>query len=190
MDQAEFTGVLEAARTGSRAGPGRGLYADLSGPILGYLRTRGAAEPEDLLGEVFVQVARNTAAFVGDYPAFRSWVFTVAHHRLVDERRYRSRRPVEPGDIPETARGLGDTEAEALNGLATAEVIALLDTLTPEQRDVLLLRIVGDLSVEDVARIVGRRSGAVKALQRRGLETLRRALPPVTPAASSSVTRA
>lgn len=181
--------MLEAARAGAEWAWSR-LYADLSGPVLGYLRTRGAAEPGDLLGEVFVQVARNTGTFEGDYSAFRSWVFTVAHHRLVDERRYRARRPVEPGEIPDTARGVADTEVEALAHLATGEVVALLGTLTPEQRDVLLLRIVGDLSVEDVARIVGRRPGAVKALQRRGLESLRRTLTPVTPAGSPSVTRA
>ena len=114
----------------------------------------------------------------------------MAHHRLVDERRYRARRPVEPAEIPDFARGTGDAEDEALAGLATGEVVALLDTLTAEQREVLLLRIVGDMRVEDVARIVGRRPGAVKALQRRGLESLRRSLTPVTPAGSPSVTRA
>ncbi|MBN2114830.1 MAG: sigma-70 family RNA polymerase sigma factor [Acidimicrobiia bacterium] len=189
MDQAEFTPLLEAARAGAEWAWSR-LYADLSGPVLGYLRTRGSAEPEDQLGEVFVQVARNAASFEGDYPAFRSWVFTIAYHRLVDERRYRARRPVTPGEIPDTARGTGDAEAEALAGLATAEVVALLGTLTPEQRDVLLLRIVGDLSLEEVARIMGRRPGAVKALQRRGLEALRRTLAPVSSPGSPSVTRA
>lgn len=181
--------MLEAARAGAEWAWSR-LYSDLSAAVLGYLRTRGAAEPEDLLGEVFVQVARHAGTFEGEYTAFRSWVFTVAYHRLVDERRYRARRPVAPGEIPEAARGTGDTETEALDDLATDEVVALLETLTPEQRDVLLLRVVGDLSVEDVARIVGRRPGAVKALQRRGLESLRRSLTPVTPAGSPTVTRA
>jgi RNA polymerase sigma factor (sigma-70 family) len=189
LDQPEFAAVLEAAQAGAEWAWSR-LYYDLSGPVLGYLCTRGAAEPEDLLGEVFVQVARNAAAFEGDYGAFRSWVFTVAHHRIVDERRYRGRRPVDPGEIPDTTRGTADTEAEALVGLATDQVAALLGTLTPEQRDVLLLRIVGDLSVEDVARIVGKRPGAVKALQRRGLESLRHTLTPVTPAGTPSVTGA
>jgi RNA polymerase sigma factor (sigma-70 family) len=189
LDQSEFAGVLEAAREGAEWAWSR-LYHDLSGPVLGYLRTRGAAEPEDLLGEVFVQVARNAAAFEGDYGAFRSWVFTVAHHRIVDERRYRARRPVDPGEIPDTTCGPADTETEALAGLATEQVVTMLATLTPEQRDVLLLRIVGDLSVEEVARIVGRRPGAVKALQRRGLDSLRRTLTPVTPAGSPSVTGA
>jgi len=188
LDQAQFASVLEAAQAGAEWAWSR-LYSDIAGPVLGYLRTRGATEPEDLVGEVFLQVARNLGTFTGDYPAFRSWVFTVAHHRVVDERRYRTRRPVDPGDIPEAALGSGNTEAEALELLTTDEVIALLATLTTEQRDVLLLRVVGDLSIDEVAKAVGRRPGAVKALQRRGLEKLRRSITTVTPEGSPSVTR-
>jgi len=187
LDQAQFASVLEAAQVGAEWAWSR-LHADLAGPVLGYLRLRGAVEPEDLLGEVFLQVARNLDGFRGDYPAFRSWVFTVAHHRVVDERRYRTRRPVEPGEIPEGALGSGDAETEAIEQLTTDEVIGLLSTLTPEQRDVLVLRIVGDLSVEVVAAIVGRRPGAVKALQRRGLEKLRMTIGTVTPGGGPSVT--
>jgi RNA polymerase sigma factor (sigma-70 family) len=188
LDQTNFASVLEAARAGAEWAWSR-LYADIAGPVLGYLRTRGATEPEDLLGEVFLQVARNLATFEGDYAAFRSWVFTVAHHRVVDERRYRTRRPVDPGEIPEGALGVGDTESEALERLTTGEVIGLLATLTPEQRDVVLLRVVGDLSVDEVSKVVGRRPGAVKALQRRGLEKLRRSIGTVTPDGNPSVTR-
>jgi len=189
LDQAQFASVLEAAQAGAEWAWSR-LYGDIAGPVLGYLRTRGATEPEDLVGEVFLQVARNLGTFTGDYPAFRSWVFTVAHHRVVDERRYRTRRPVDPGDIPEAALGSGNTEAEALELLTTDEVIGLLATLTTEQRDVLLLRVVGDLSIDEVAKAVGRRPGAVKALQRRGLEKLRRSITTVTPEGSPTVTRA
>jgi RNA polymerase sigma factor (sigma-70 family) len=187
LDQAEFTPTLEAARSGAEWAWSR-IYRHLAGPLLGYLRMRGAPEPEDLLSEVFVQLARNLRTFSGDYPAFRSWAFTVAHHRIVDDRRYRARRPLYPAAIPDDARGTGDTEAEALERLATSDVIALLDKLTPEQRDVLLLRVVADLSVEEVARILRRRPGAVKARQRRALEALRRTLAPVSPSTSPSVT--
>jgi RNA polymerase sigma factor (sigma-70 family) len=177
LDQAQFASVLEAAQAGAEWAWSR-LYDDIAGPVLGYVRTRGAREPEDLVGEVFVQVARNLGTFRGEYAAFRSWVFTVAHHRLVDERRYRTRRPVDPAEIPEGSLGAGNAESEALERLTTGEVIGLLANLTPEQRDVLLLRVVGDLTVEEVARIVGRRPGAVKALQRRGLEKLRKLMGP------------
>lgn len=168
-----FASILEAARAGAEWAWSR-LYRDLAGPVLGYMRGRGAADPDDLLGEVFLQVARNIGTFEGGERAFRSWVFTVAHHRVIDERRYRNRRPVVLEGDPEPAMVAGDVEQEALEHLGTDRVVALLEHLSPDQREVLLLRIVGDLTIDEVARVVGKRPGAVKALQRRGLETLRR----------------
>ena len=58
MQPAEFESVIEAARAGAEWAWSR-LHGDLSGPVLGYLQSRGAVEAEDLLGEVFIQVARN-----------------------------------------------------------------------------------------------------------------------------------
>ena len=55
-----------------------------------------------------------------------------------------------------------------------SEVLRMLDQLTEEQRDVLALRVIGDLTVEQVAEIVGKKPGAVKALQRRALRALRK----------------
>ena len=63
------------------------LYRELAPAVLGYLRGSGAAEPEDLLGDVFVAVIRGLPNCGDDPAAIRRWVFTVAHHRLVDERR-------------------------------------------------------------------------------------------------------
>src|ERR1700694_1346771 len=63
------------------------IYRELAPAVLGYLRGSGAAEPEDLLGDVFVAVIRGLPSCGGDPAAIRRWVFTVAHHRLVDERR-------------------------------------------------------------------------------------------------------
>jgi RNA polymerase sigma-70 factor, ECF subfamily len=56
------------------------------------------------------------------------------------------------------------------------ELLNALDALTDDQRTVVLLRFVADLPLRDVARITGRRVGAVKALQHRGLDELQRAL--------------
>jgi RNA polymerase sigma-70 factor (ECF subfamily) len=60
---------------------------------------------------------------------------------------------------------------------AQTEARDLLAGLTLDQRDVLVLRIFGELPLEQVAEILGKRLGAVKALQRRGLDALRRNLP-------------
>lgn len=170
-----FASVLAAAQAGSDWGWDR-LYRELAGPLLGYLRSRGAREPEDLLGEVLLQLARNIGTFRGDEAAFRSWAFLVAHHRLLDERRALGRRrddPVQAHDL-EQLGGVGDAEAEAMERLTTARVRELVSRLTPDQQDVLLLRILGDLTVGEAARILGKREGAVKALQRRALAALHR----------------
>ena len=173
-----FATVLGAAQAGAPWAWER-LYADLSGQLLGYLRGQGASDPENLLGEVFLQLARNLGGFRGEEPAFRSWVFSVAYHRVLDERRARRRRPTVPlGDSGgwRSAAG-GDVEAEALTVLVTSEAIERVQRLTPDQRNVVLLRVFGDLTVEQVAEVLGRRPGAVKALQRRALAALARDLP-------------
>lgn len=70
--------------------------------VLGYLHGIGVAEPEDLLGEVFVQIARSIASFRGDTDQLRRWVFAVTRNCIVDDRRHRARRPVVDGpDVPD-----------------------------------------------------------------------------------------
>jgi RNA polymerase sigma-70 factor (ECF subfamily) len=103
-------------------------------------------------------------------------VFTIVHHRLLDDGRRRSRRPVEPSpnEVLVAFGELGDVEEEAIAGLTVARVRQFVGRLSPDQQDVLLLRLFGDLAIDDVAAIVGKRPGAVKALLRRGLASLRR----------------
>lgn len=181
-----FPSVLEAARGGSdRAWTA--LFRDLSPSVLGYLRVRGAAEPEDLTGEVFLQVARDLPRFSGGEGEFHAWVFVIAHHRLLDEVRYRKRHPSNPA-AQETLLSLGttgDVEDEAMRALATDRVRDLLDGLSKTQRDVLMLRIVAGLTVDEVARALGKRPDSIKAIQRRGIGVLRKRLasevPPSAP---------
>jgi len=172
----DFGRTLDAARAGADWAWVR-IYRDLAPAVLGYLRGRGAGDPEDLTGETFLQVVRDLPRFAGDERAFRSWVFVIAHHRLLDERRRRARRPVElTPDPPNPAGWSGDAEAEALDAVAAERVRRIIEQLGPDQRDVLLLRVLGDLTVVEVARIVGKSPGAVKALQRRALDAVRRAV--------------
>jgi RNA polymerase sigma factor (sigma-70 family) len=150
------------------------LYRALAGPVAGYLRLHGVADVDGLANEVMAQVHRNLGRFDGDGPSFRSWVFTIAHHRMVDERRRASRRPATvDGELPEAA-AVGDAELDALELLGDERVHQMLSVLSADQRAVLLLRVVADLSVEDVAEALGKRPGAVKALQHRALAALRR----------------
>ena len=154
------------------------IYRELAPVLLGYLRARGAAEPEDVLGEVFVQAVRDLDRFDGDERDFRAWIFSIAHNRLIDERRKAGRRPLVP--VPEEtlahAAGAGDVEAEALSRLGAEELTAMIGRLSADQQSVVLMRTLGGLTVPEVARAIGKREGAVKQLQRRGLARLRKEL--------------
>jgi RNA polymerase sigma-70 factor (ECF subfamily) len=170
----EFDTVLAAARAGSGWAFER-IFTALAPVVEGYLRLQGSAEPEDLTSEVFVAVLRNVTTFDGDEPGFRSWVFTIAHRRLLDERRRTMRRPpsaplAEAPDAPAP----DDVEQTVGRALAVAQVRALCQRLVPDQRDVLLLRLLGRLTVDEVAEALGKSPGAVKALQRRGYAAITR----------------
>ncbi|HKH40789.1 MAG TPA: RNA polymerase sigma factor [Solirubrobacterales bacterium] len=176
MSPERFTTLLEAARQGSEAA-WQDLYDGLAPIVLGYLRANNAPDPEDVLSEVFLQVARDISRFEGEEPGFRSWVFTIAHHRLIDARRHSARRPVDLSPEPPEPSGRADDAAEeALARIGTESVHRVLSALSDDQRAVLLLRVLADMSIEDVAKAVGKRPGAVKALQRRGLAAAKREL--------------
>jgi RNA polymerase sigma factor (sigma-70 family) len=168
-----FDDVLGAAQAGA-AWAFEVLYRDLSPVVTGYLRLHGATDPDDLASETFLGVFTGLAGFSGDEEALRSWVFTIAHRRLIDDWRRRSRRPQvadDAGDL--TVHPGGDAEDDALVRVGTADVHRMCSELPDDQRSVLLLRVLADLTVEQVAQVMGRSIGAVKALQRRGLRTLR-----------------
>lgn len=145
--------------------------------VTGYLRGRGAHEPDDLTSDVFVAVFERLRSFHGGDDDLRAFVFTVAHHRLVDDLRRRARRgdPISY-DAQEDRRTSLSAEVLALDALGEQRVSELLATLSEDQREVILLRVVGDLSLEQTAQVVGKRVGAVKALQHRALASLRRLL--------------
>jgi RNA polymerase sigma-70 factor (ECF subfamily) len=163
-----FQGVLDAALANAEWA-WEALYRAHASALLGYLRSQNAPSPEDLLGEVFVSVVRDLHRFSGTAGAFRGWVFRIAQHRLIDARRAERRRPriadLEPPDVTDTADGPGAA-------LEARELVALLGMLPADQRAVLYLRYVADLSQNEIADVLGKRVGAVKMLQRRGQDRL------------------
>ena len=167
--------MLAAAQRGDGAAFEQ-LYRVLAPAVAGYLRLQGATDAEDLTNEVFLGVFTGIRKFRGHEEQFRSWVFTIAHRRLTDDRRRWGRRPAltEDADVEGAASPAGDVEEEALRRLSTERVRALAESLAPDQRDVVLLRMVGGLTVEHVAEALGKSPTAVKALQRRALGALRR----------------
>lgn len=141
-------------------------YRTLAPAVLGYFRSHRRDHAEDLLSDVFVSVARGLDRFKGDRSDLRRWVFAISRRRLIDHHRWRYvRRGTASGELPDSA---ATDESRALD----VDLVDALGQLTALQRDVVLLRFVGDLPIEDVARIVRRSPGAVKAAQFRALNQL------------------
>ena len=142
-------------------------YDQLAPAVRGYFRGRGGRDPDDLTGDVFVNVTRGIGSFRGDAVALRRWVFTIAHNRLVDELRRAGHDPHVWTDMPPES-----ASAEVAVVVVDEILLAALAQLGDDQREVVVLRFVADLPLKDVARIVGKSSGAVKMLQGRGLARL------------------
>ena len=176
--------VLAAAKVGAGWAFER-VYSVLGPPVLGYLTSQGVPDPEAALNDVFLRVFGALDRFDGNGDQLRSWVFAIAHNLIIDQRRTARRRPITvPLDGVGDPVG-GDAEADALDRLGGDRIRAVVSALLPDQRDVILLRFVADLSLAEVSAVTGRTVGATKALQRRGLESLRRRLGEIVPAAVS-----
>ncbi|MGY2743898.1 RNA polymerase sigma factor [Arthrobacter sp. UYCu723] len=162
---------LSAALAGDPSGFSA-VYTAISPAVLGYFRARGVEDAEALTQDVFVDVLPKLANVSGGHAGLRTFVFSVAHARLVDQRRRSERTPyLAEYDPRDDTRSSASAEDEALGSLGG--ISGTLSQLNEEQREVLVLRIVADLSIDQVAGIMDKTPGAIKQLQRRGLSALR-----------------
>lgn len=169
-----FDQVVQAAKAGDDRSVSL-LYLDHVAMVYGYLGASGASEPEDLTSQVFLGMLRGLDRFNGDEADFRKWLMTIAHRRLVDHRRRQSRNRTElsaPTSLEEMRDGLAWADLPALE--MDSALVEAFGRLTDAQREVLALRFIADVSLQGVAAITGRPTGAIKSLQNRGLESLRR----------------
>jgi RNA polymerase sigma-70 factor (ECF subfamily) len=168
--------LVAAAAAGDAAARGA-IYANLAPQVLGYLRARGVDDPEALTQDVFLQLLPQLGRVSGGVEGLRRLTFTIARARMIDATRARARSVPAISYEPEAdTRTVGSAEDAAQVALSLARVRAVLDVLPDDQREVLTLRVVADLSIDQIAEIMGRSAGAVKQLQRRGMVAIRQAL--------------
>jgi RNA polymerase sigma-70 factor (ECF subfamily) len=178
---------IERARAGDQEALA-GLWRSHQHLLLRYFRGRGSRQAEDLASQVWCDVAASLHRFRGDGDAFRAWLFTIARRRHVDDVRRSVRRPEElqPEIVVPLADPAGTAAFDAVGGLERA--LALVRRLPPDMAEAVLLRVVADLSVDEVAAIMGRREGHVRVLVHRGLRKLAEMLP-VTDAPRAAINR-
>ena len=135
---------------------------------------------EDLTGSTFVSAIEGLPKFRGPVEALGGWLFQIARHDLYDHRRKQSRSRIEPLDDNLTEAAASDATVDpeelAIDRLEGSRLMGALRELSPDQREVLLLRMAGGMTAPEVAAVLGKTTGAVKALQHRGLASLARVL--------------
>jgi RNA polymerase sigma-70 factor (ECF subfamily) len=170
----DFGAVLAAARLGEDWAL-VALYRQIHPALLRYLRGPAGADAEDVASEAWIQVAQGLGRFEGDAGDFRRFVFTIARRRAIDHGRTRARRPTQPmpAESGDSLADPADVEAATLDSLSSADALERIRDLLPaDQAEVVLLRIVAGLSVQEVAAVMGKRPGTVSVLQHRALRRL------------------
>jgi RNA polymerase sigma-70 factor (ECF subfamily) len=152
------------------------LYEEYFDKIYRYitLKIGDAVEAEDLTQQVFLNSLRSISSFRWKGRPFSAWLYRIAHNQVVDHLRRKKRSDV---PLEETLTGGSeDPQLDAERRLDIEQVMAAAQKLTEAQREVISLRFTSELSIAQVAEIMGKSQGAVKALQHSGIVALRRAL--------------
>jgi len=169
----EFGAVLARAQGGDEEAFAR-LFRDVQPALLRYLRVIAAEAAEDVAAETWLGVVAGLTGFRGREEAFRGWLFTIARHRAVDAGRERDRRRaagLADGGAGER-RAAPDTADVAVERATTRAMLGLISALPGDQAEIIVLRVVAGLDTHQVARIVGKRPGAVRVAAHRGLRRL------------------
>jgi len=141
-----------------------------------WLRVGDRHLAEDLTGDVFMRMLNALPHYRALGLPFRAWLYRIAHNLLVDHYRRNSRRETVSLDAAEARAGDVDPVAFVERRLRVERVAVALSRLDVHQREVVALRFVAGLSLQETAQAMGRSEAAVKSLQHRGLEALRLAL--------------
>jgi RNA polymerase sigma-70 factor (ECF subfamily) len=168
----DYDDVLSRARSGDETAFLR-LWDHLQPRLLRYLRVLGCDEADDVASETWLQAVRDLSRFDGGADDFRCWLFTIGRHRAVDASRARIRsrsRLMTAAAVP--VADPNPVEEEVLGGLSARQAVALVAGLSPDQAEVVSLRIIAGLDTAAVAGILGKSPGAVRIALHRGLRAL------------------
>jgi RNA polymerase sigma-70 factor, ECF subfamily len=137
-----------------------------------WSRVYDAQQAEDLTGEVFTRMVANLSGFRDRSLPFRAWLYRIARNLIIDHQRKES-SAASLADVVDHPIAQASPEEQAEATLTLKQVQRALQNIDPEQREVVELRFLGELSLEEVSLVLNKSIPAVKALQHRGLASLR-----------------
>lgn len=136
-------------------------------------KLRASQDADDVASETFARVLRDLGRFRWRAGGFEAWIFRIASNLVVDHVRRAARERPGPDPLPEGESPDQKPEDAVLYGEFAADIHGLLDSLVPDQREVLLLRFAGGLDTNETAAVMGKKANAIRQLQFRALENLR-----------------
>ncbi len=152
------------------------LYEENFDKIYRYivLKIGDRAEAEDMTQQVFLKAFKSISGYRSKGSPFSSWLFRIAHNQVVDYWRKKSKRPTVP--LEETLVGSNHSNPTSYveRKMEIEKLVAATKGLTEMQREVISLRFAGGLPVAQVASLMGKSEGAIKALQHSAVASLRR----------------
>jgi RNA polymerase sigma-70 factor (ECF subfamily) len=134
-----------------------------------YIRLRRRAEAEEIASQVFVEAYRGIERYTYTGKPLLAWLYRIAHNLVYDRLKIEERRQALEADGPSRTDTIDSPEAL----IANIDLLNALETLTDEQRDVVILRFFLGMSAQEVSGIVGKTPAAVFSLQARALIALR-----------------
>ncbi|MBI4304616.1 MAG: sigma-70 family RNA polymerase sigma factor [Chloroflexi bacterium] len=149
------------------------LYSMFVNRIYRYIfyQVRNEMLAEDMTEEVFIKAWQAIGSCKGREQSFSSWLYRVAHNHVVDNLRSTKQHLLIGTDI--TGEQLGDPKQEIGTQLEQGEVFDAISLLPEEQRQVIILKFVEGLSNQEIGQVTGKKQGAIRILQMRGLSRLR-----------------
>jgi RNA polymerase sigma-70 factor (ECF subfamily) len=141
-----------------------------------YTRTGHQADAEDLTEQVFLKMVDGLPAYRPSGASFSAWLYRIAHNLVVDRYRRAGRSTVELHDQLPDAGPHSDPEWRFARSEDRQRLLEAIRQLTVEQQQVIALRFIDNLPVEDVAALMNRKPGAIHAMQHRALASLHRLL--------------
>ena len=153
------------------------LYEENFDKIYRYvaLKIGDRIEAEDMTQQVFLKALQSISSFKWKGVPFSAWLFRIAHNQVVDYLRKKSKRPTTPLDESQ-ARSDSNPQLMAEKSLDIEQLVLATKKLTKAQQEVISLRFAGELPIAQVAKIMGRSEGAIKALQHSAIVALRKVL--------------
>ena len=168
----DFATALSALEPGAW----RQLFEENHRRVFKYalIRTGNTADADDVMSSVFASAARGIRKFRYQGVPVAAWLLRIAHNETVRLLQRRARSATTTLEHPQAASKHARDEIASSDELA--DVAGAMGRLSPDHREVLMLRIVDDRSVRDTAQMLCKSESAVKMLQVRALQSLRRKL--------------